>query len=277
MKTKKRDRWQVAGGRTNNAAAGAGLIRPSPFALRPFPAFTLIELLVVISIIALLAAFTMPVMKQLKRREYINKTQAEMAKLETAIDSYKAAYGFYPPGNPGYSPANSTTWGDAFFHPLYFELMGTTNTSPANPATGTYQTLDGSATIPADATGLTMPPAPGPLGVSGFINCTKPNVGEDAVAAKIFLPDLSSKQIAFNNTNLPSYPNVPLPLLVASVGGPDINYQPLGASGVNPWRYVYPGIKNPTSYDLWVDLCIAGQTNLICNWTKEVQKNTTLP
>ena len=32
-----------------------------------------------------------------------------MAQLETAIDSYKAAYGFYPPSNPGYNPANSIT------------------------------------------------------------------------------------------------------------------------------------------------------------------------
>jgi prepilin-type N-terminal cleavage/methylation domain-containing protein len=220
--------------------------------------FTLIELLVVISIIALLASFTIPVMKQLKRREYINKTQAEMAKLETAIDSYKATYGFYPPSNAG-SP---------FFSPLYFELLGTTN----NTTTGTYQTLDGTASITVAA--LTTPPAPGPLGVGGFINCTKPGAGEDAVAAKNFLPDLNSQQIVFTNTNLPNYPNILLPLLVASVGGPDF-YK--GLPVTNPWRYVYPGTNNPNSYDLWIELSIAGQTNLICNWTKEVQKNTTLP
>jgi prepilin-type N-terminal cleavage/methylation domain-containing protein len=234
--------------------------------------FTLIELLVVISIIALLAAFTVPVMKQLKRREYINKTQAEMAQLETALDSYKAAYGFYPPSNPGYNPANSLTWSDAYFNPLYFELLGTTNTNPANPATGTYQTLDGSASIAADTTGLTMGPAPGPLGVSGFINCTKPGAGEDAVAAKNFLPDLNSKQYGIY-TNL-SYAGVPLTLLLGSVGGPDFTN---GLPVLNPWRYVYPGINNPSSYDLWIQLKIAGQMNLICNWSKEVQKNTTLP
>ena len=27
---------------------------------------------------------------------------AEMEQLETAIDSYKTVYGFYPPSNPGY-------------------------------------------------------------------------------------------------------------------------------------------------------------------------------
>ncbi len=250
----------------NKPASGTNSLRTSHFALRTSPAFTLIELLVVISIIALLAAFTVPVLKGLKRREFINKTQAEMAQLETAIDSYKATYGFYPPSGT-----------NIFFNPLYFELLGTTNTNPANPAAGTYQTLDGSASIPAVA--LTVP---GPLDVGGFINCTKPGAGEDAVAAKNFLPGLNSKQIAFNITNN-AYPTYPVALLVASVGGPDgipgspTTYPPLNIPGVNPWRYVYPGINNPNSYDLWVELYIAGQTNLVCNWTKEVQKNSTLP
>ena len=226
--------------------------------------FTLIELLVVISVIALLAAFTVPVMKQLKRREFINKTQAEMAQLETAIDSYKAAYGFYPPGNSGFIPASPTTWTNAYFSPLYFELLGTTNVGNVF-----YQTLDGSASN--NVAGLSLR-----LGVSGFINCAKPGAAEDAVAAKIFLPGLSSKQYDLIVTNSADTTE-PVALLVASVGGPDPNYQPLATSGVNPWRYVYPGIKNPGSYDLWVQLSIAGQMNLICNWTKEVQKNATLP
>ena len=44
---------------------------------------------------------------------------------------------------------------------------------------------------------------------------------------------------------------------------------------MNPWRYAYPGTNNPGSYDLWVQLDIAGNTNLICNWTKQVQINNT--
>src|ERR1700722_15157813 len=93
--------------------------------------FTMMELLVVISIIAVLAAFTIPVLSSVKRREYISKTQAEMAQLETAIDNYKAAYNFYPPDNPNTinNPASAMT------NQLYYELVGTTNTSPSpNPA-----------------------------------------------------------------------------------------------------------------------------------------------
>ena len=57
-------------------------------------------------------------------------------------------------------------------------------------------------------------------------------------------------------------------------------YNPLGTanSDVNPWRYAYPGTNNPGSYDLWIQLDIAGNTNLICNWTKSVQiNNNSLP
>ena len=130
----------------NEAASGAGSIRNSQSAIRNFPAFTLIELLVVISIIALLAAFTIPVLHTVARKKFLDRTHGEMEQLETAIDSYKAAYGFYPPSNPFYDPANSATWKDALYNPLYFELLGTTNSNPVNPGTGTYTTLDGSAT-----------------------------------------------------------------------------------------------------------------------------------
>ena len=63
-------------------------------------------------------------------------------------------------------------------------------------------------------------------------------------------------------------------LLIGSVGGPDTTYQPLGQQDLNPWRYNSSNpTNNPGSYDLWIQLSIAGQTNLICNWTKQVQIN----
>ena len=60
-------------------------------------AFTLIELLTVIAIIAVIAALILPVGGAVKRQAFIHNAQAEMAQLETAIERYKAAYGFYPP------------------------------------------------------------------------------------------------------------------------------------------------------------------------------------
>jgi prepilin-type N-terminal cleavage/methylation domain-containing protein len=270
MKTiKKSGRSKKYGMRNENGAASdAGSIRNSQFAIRKFPAFTLIELLVVISIIAVLAAFTIPVYHTVARKKILDRTRGEMEQVATAIDSYKTAYGFYPPSNQYYNSANSTTWNDALYNPLYFELLGTTNSNPINPGTGTYYTLDGSAKINANNLAAV-------LGVSGFINSTKPGTGEDAPPARNFLPGLTPNRIGVGITNGADATN-PVALLLAAVGGPDPGYQPLGP-GLNPWRYVSPGINNPNSYDLWVQLVISGRTNLICNWNKNVQLNSPLP
>jgi hypothetical protein len=208
----------------------------------------------------------LPVVGAVKKHQNIYNTQAEMAKLETAIDRYKAAYGFYPPSN------HRTQNNQALINQLYYELVGTTNAgTSASPA---YQTLDGSlpTSLSGGAPGSDVDKA---FGVGGFMNCTKPNGGEDATAAKNFLPDLKPNQIWPQFTNN----SVLIRLLKGSVGGPDDGYQPLGTGtlGLNPWRYVCPGTNNPGSYDLWVQLRISGKTNLICNWSKQVQTDSPLP
>jgi len=214
-------------------------------------AFTLVELLIVIAIIGVLAAFSLTVLSSVKRRQYISHTQAELGLLETAIQRYHDSYNFYPPGNQG-SPR---------FNQLYYELEGTT----FDPANNLYTTLDGGvqiSTIDVSAA----------FGVGGIINCTKGS-GEDVHPAQNFLPGLKPKQFGSNITNN----NVPVTLLLGSVGGPDVTYQPFGVPDENPWRYVSPGVNNPNSYDLWIQLVIGGQTNLICNWNGQVQINSPLP
>ena len=228
-----------------------------------FVAFTLIELLVVISIIGILAAFSVPVLAGIKRRAYVNKTQAEMETIKTAIESYKAAYGFYPPSNPN----------NLLLNQLYYELEGTTN----NTATGQYVTLDGSSVLPNSQAQVDL--AFGNSGVNGFMNCSKKGAGEDAPLAKTFLSDLKASQIFRQYTNNTPPSPVGVDLLVASVGGPYQNYQPLNNPGLNPWRYNSSSpTNNPGSYDLYVQLVIKpGQTNLICNWTRQVQLNSPQP
>jgi len=250
MKTNTSDMWQVTSDELEDVTNQARSRHPSPATRHP-SAFTLIELLTVIAIIGVLAALILPVAGAVKKHQYIYNSQTQMAQLETAIDRYKAAYGFYPPDAPGNSMTNQ----------LYYELVGTTNNG-AN-----YVTLDGSAQILTGQVSTAFP------GVGGFVNCTKSNGGEDASAARNFLPDLKPNQITVLSNN-----TVLVTLLIGSVGGPYTQYQPLGLQDVNPWRYVYPGVNNPGSYDLWMQLVFApGQSNLICNWTKQVQINSPLP
>jgi prepilin-type N-terminal cleavage/methylation domain-containing protein len=216
----------------------------------PLPArgaFTLIELLVVISVIALLAGLTFGVVKGVLRNKYINNAKADMTAIEAALERYHSVYGVYPPSANGYVMLNS----------LYFELVGTTS-GTAN-GTVTFTNLDGSYLI---ASNNLMKYA----GVPGIVNCTRGS-GDDLVPAKTFLPNLRANQVS-------TVTNPPLAILVTSVGGPDQKYQPLGLSGVNPIRYNSSSpTNNPGSYDLYVQLVINGQTNLICNWTKQVQIN----
>jgi prepilin-type N-terminal cleavage/methylation domain-containing protein len=214
--------------------------------------FTLIELLVVIAIMAALAALLLPVAGAVKKHQYINNAQAEMAKLETAIDRYKSAYGFYPPDDH----LSSTNQG--VINQLYYELVGTVY----NPTNTTYTTLDGSTQISANDVGKAF-------GVGGLMNCTKPNGDENASAAKNFLPDLKPNQTTVISNN-----QVPVTVLITAVGGPDTTYQPLGVQDKNPWGYNSSSpTNNPGSYDLWVQLSISGKKNLICNWSKQVQIN----
>ena len=55
-------------------------------------------------------------------------------------------------------------------------------------------------------------------------------------------------------------------------------YPPFGGlPDVNPFRYLYPGTNNPSSYDLWVQLKISGKMYLICNWSTTPIVNSPLP
>lgn len=214
------------------------------------PAFTLIELLTVIAVIAVIAALIFPVANTVKRQAFLHNAQAQMSQLETALENYKSTWGFYPPSCPNGPLTNQ----------LYYELSGTILTNAS------YMTLDRTATIPVSSLSTVFGP-----GVGGFMNCNKPGADESVQQARNFLPDLNTNQVYTAVVNGKQFS-----LLVTPVGGPDGSYNPLGAAnnaGANPWRYAYPGINNPASYDLWIQLEIAGNSNLICNWTKQVQLN----
>jgi prepilin-type N-terminal cleavage/methylation domain-containing protein len=245
MKTIKRNEWRVTRDEMH-AAGGERSRHPSPVTIY-LPAFTLIELLTVIAVIGIIAALILPVSSSVHRQTIIHSAQAQMAQLATAIERYKSAYGFYPPAS-AFGPLTNQ---------LYYELEGTTLTN-AN-----YVTLDHIASIPAASLATVFG-----AGVGGFMNCDKPGADEAAARAQNFLTELNTNQFSAVTINGTS-----INLLVSPVGGPDTTYTPLGMSDVNPWRYVNSGTHNPGSYDLWIQLVIAGKTNLVCNWTKSVQIN----
>jgi len=220
-----------------------------PFNTQPRRGFTLIELLVVITIIAVLTALTIPVLGAVKRQQYIRHAQSELAFYTTAIENYKAVFGFYPPSNPV----------DVRTPQLYYELTGVKSVG------GNYVPLDGN-TDAAIATNSVQ----SAFGVGGFMNCTRGS-GEEAVVARTFLSSLRASQYIAVSNNFGTHP-VNAYILITAVGGPNPNFHPLSLDSVaNPWRYnsVNP-TNNPQSYDLWVDLKIGNKTNEISNWNKEV-------
>ena len=256
MKTNRSDRWRVTSDEVG-CRARAHNPRHASRVTRHLLAFTLIELLVVLAIIGTLAALVLPVAGGVKRRQYIANTRAEMERFVTAIENYKTVYGFYPPDNQ--DPTHTQSPAYRFMrNPLYYELVGVTNNN------GVYQTLDGRAAIPTAVLSS--------IGVSGFMNCSKPGGGEDSAAARDFLPELKPSQMGYvTNLGAPAYTNV---MLVTSVGGPANDYRPLGIQDLNPWRYNSSNpTNNPGAYDLWVqlDLGPTNQLNLICNWARQVQ------
>lgn len=218
-------------------------------------AFTLIELLVVIAIIGILAALIFPAAGAIKKSAIIKKTQTELDQVKSAIELYKEKLGTYPPDNPG-KPA---------FNQLYYELLGT---EPYRERGDFYRTLDQSAKIGVRDVSIAFAG-----GVNSFANSTKGS-SDEARPARNFLKSLKPGQyvegISSGVTNriltcsvqwaknLPS----PVPGLVPN----DAGILP------NPWRYNSSNPTNsPGSYDLWVDVVIAGKTNRISNWSRQPQ------
>src|SRR5471032_3114661 len=92
-----RENQTPAGPRKNDSAPPS--LRPPSSALRNSPAFTLIELLVVIAIIGVLAAMLLPTAGAIKATQLKKRAQTELARIETAIQNYHDAFGYYPPDN----------------------------------------------------------------------------------------------------------------------------------------------------------------------------------
>lgn len=226
--------------------------------------FTLVELLIVIAIIGILAALLMVVISSGTKHAIIQHAQSERDQIATAVDNYRSYYGFYPPGNANATPNNLAP---ALINQLYYELEGTTTNVNSGGNIISYTTLDNASTVTGGQTGTTIPNA---FGVNGFLNYTKGGA-EDSRPAKNFLPGIKAGQTATLTVG-----GQPVYILTTAAVG-DSTYQPVPGAmtqnghNANPWRYLCPGVNNPKSYDLWLQIEIGGRTNLICNWATAVQ------
>ncbi|MBI5775564.1 MAG: type II secretion system protein [Verrucomicrobia bacterium] len=207
--------------------------------------FTLIELLVVIAVMGILAGITISVLGPISDTKKRKGMEADLKRLVTAIENYKAKFHHYPPDNN--DPRNfDRDW----MHPLYYELTGTlvVNTTQFQPVDGVRQALDGGPGAHTETF----------LGVRGFVNSStkRPDV-------KVFLTDLRPVHLAQARTGPDIY------LLTAAVPGPNKNLVTPGGQPFNPWRYNSSNpTNNPGKFDLWAEVVIGKQTNVIGNWHK---------
>lgn len=70
-------------------------------------AFTLVEILVVLAIILVLASIVISTAKYAQAKAARSRTQAEMAAMETALESYKNDNGAFPPGDNTWKSATN--------------------------------------------------------------------------------------------------------------------------------------------------------------------------
>jgi prepilin-type N-terminal cleavage/methylation domain-containing protein len=197
-------------------------------------AFTLIELLAVIGIIGVLAALLVGAIVSATSGAKSKRVRTELDQLVTAIEDYKSRFGFYPPDN-SLRPDRP---------PLFYELSGTyTNANQ-------FWTLDGQAAITPAQISSAFNRAPTE---SGFANAAR-TVKE----GRSFLPNLKPKQYSTNPNGADPgvyFLNVPVP-------GTDLAYPTF-----NPWRYVSSSpTNNPKRFDLWAEIVIGDETNIIGNW-----------
>ena len=91
------------------------------------PAFTIIELLIVMSIIIVLAGLVIATSGYVQEKSKRSRTEAEIAAMSAALESYKADNGIYPTDQTkteSVNPGNSILPGASLF--LYEKLTGDT-------------------------------------------------------------------------------------------------------------------------------------------------------
>jgi prepilin-type N-terminal cleavage/methylation domain-containing protein len=193
-------------------------------------AFTLMELLVVIAIMAIIAGLVVGLSNVAGEKKRISRAQVERERLVTLIEAYKLKLGVYPPSNPS-DPGKNT---------LLYELAGATNSLAADP---NFVTPFGS---------IRASVLMSEFGIAGIVNSFTSSA-DDITEFKRFLKYLKPEQFTATGPN-----NVLR--LVFPADGP--NGRP------NFWKYATGtnALRNPDSFDLWVEIAFRNKTNIVGNW-----------
>lgn len=220
--------------------------------LRGVSAFTLIEMLTVIAVIGLLAGMAVGLAPRVGRANRESRIRAQLNQIATAIESYKADFGHYPPDNV--LPNTTPPVVNPIVSSLFYELSSVViSNRPGNPY---FHTRDRSEQI-------------SPTVVRQFFNADGfVNAKEDPKELKRPYLQFHPKQYAEISTT----PDVEV--LVVPVPWPVKRSDPpvSGKPGLNPWRYVSTRpTNNATSFDLWAEWVEGGKVKVLSNWAKDVQ------
>jgi prepilin-type N-terminal cleavage/methylation domain-containing protein len=204
---------------------------------KPIRGFTLIELLVVIAIIGALAGLTVGLAGLASTKMKLSRVRGELEKLTSAIESFKASYGVYPPDNH-----SSNLKDRSIPNPLFYELVGTIY----NPTTRTFQS-------PMNSRVLNVSDIQSIFGIDGFVNS-----GDSVKNLKNFLTDIKPTEVGVYS--LPNGKKVDV--LIVPVLAPNSK-----KGDINQWHYISTNpTNNPNSFDLWAEIQIGKKSYIIGNW-----------
>ena len=210
--------------------------------------FTLIELLTVIAIIAVLAGLVVGMASGAKTARVSARAQADLRKLQTSIEAYKADRNSYPPDH--LLPAGSPRRVDPVVNPLYYELRGMEVSGSVFKCKGEADTLSVDAIRSI-------------FGRRGFLNAS---ADPSEPAQTYFDPKASEVKRARIGSELVELLVTPFDVLPGSVdaGLVDENGRPFR---VSTWRYVSTSPTNNTgSFDLWTDVKVGKEIKVFKNW-----------
>jgi prepilin-type N-terminal cleavage/methylation domain-containing protein len=239
----KDDQKRVHTGDLTFCRQGGGGWDPS----RGLAAFTLIEMLTVIAVIGLLAGIAVGMAPRVGQAGRENRIRAQLNQIATAIESFQADFGHFPPDNlvPGTEVVNAVT------NSLFYELSGTVINN------GDFVSRDGSDRI-------------APAVVKQFFNVDGfENAKADVKELKRPYLQMSQKQHA----EISSSPDPVVEVLVVPVSWP-LNHpnQPTRVKGLNPWHYVSTRpTNNAAGFDLWAEWVEGNKVKVLSNWAKDVQ------